>query len=157
MLYLAIIYGIILAAILGLFLVRFFRDHITDEVVIYLPKILFFLGLIFYLVSCYLSVHGLLNSDWMMFLCSIPVTLIGVAAFMCQLNQRVTMISKSKFMNRTFLGNEKEYKFSDFEDIRFNTDSMTIIMKNGKIHVESIAVKKVAFFDQLEAQRQDRS
>ena len=56
---------------------------------------------------------------------------LGVAAILCYKNQ---------FIYSTMFGNETKYYFSDIESLKQNADSMTLHLKNGKIHIESCAV-----------------
>ncbi len=65
---------------------------------------------------------------------------LGVAAILCYKNQWVEMIDDNEFIYSTMFGNETKYYFSDIESLKQNADSMTLHLKNGKIHIESCAV-----------------
>jgi len=65
---------------------------------------------------------------------------LGVAAILCYKNQWVEMIDDNEFIYSTMFGNETKYYFSDIESLKQSADSMTLHLKNGKIHIESCAV-----------------
>jgi hypothetical protein len=84
------------------------------------------------------------------FVLGVMVSLVGIAAMLCQLNQKTTMTSSSTFEYTTFLGNIREYHFSDVVGVQPHADSLTILMNSGKIHVESMAVINEDFVDRLD-------
>lgn len=64
----------------------------------------------------------------------------GSRGILCYKNQWVEMIDDNEFIYSTMFGNETKYYFSDIESLKQNADSMTLHLKNGKIHIESCAV-----------------
>ena len=49
------------------------------------------------------------------------------------------------------LGNKKSYRFADIQRLNKNNDSFTLIMKDGKVHIESCAVISSRFMKALYA------
>ena len=66
--------------------------------------------------------------------------LLGVAAILCWRNQTIRIVDDEHFEYTTFLGNKKLYAFSDIQGLRQNSDSFTLIMSTGKVHIESMAI-----------------
>lgn len=65
--------------------------------------------------------------------------LISAYALLCYKNQRIHVLSETEFQYTTFLGKKKIYKFEDIVSIKFNPDSHTLVMKKGRILIESSA------------------
>ena len=65
---------------------------------------------------------------------------LAIAAFLCYKNQRIYIISDEEFQYSTFTGKKTVYKFSDIKGLRRNSDSMTLFVADGKVHIESAAV-----------------
>ena len=75
----------------------------------------------------------------------------GASAVLCWLNQSAWMISDSTFIYQTMFGRKIEYRFSDIRDLKYGNDSMTLILENGKVHIESCAVKSERFVNAINA------
>ena len=67
-------------------------------------------------------------------------TVMGIFALLCWRNQTIHVISDEEFTYTTMFGNTKTYAFSDIQGLRRNQDSMTLFVKNEKVHIESMAV-----------------
>ena len=50
------------------------------------------------------------------------------------------MFENDTFEYTTFLGNKKVYSFNEINGIRYNNDSMTLFIGDGKVHIESTAI-----------------
>lgn len=68
------------------------------------------------------------------------LVLFGVVALMCWKNQKVHIISDESFTYTTFLGRTEIYRFDEIVGLKRNSDSMTLLLKYGKVHIESMAV-----------------
>lgn len=68
------------------------------------------------------------------------LAVFAVSAFMCWKNQKIRILSQDEFEYTTFLGNAHTYRFDDIAGLKRNKDSMTLLLKNGKVHIESMAV-----------------
>ena len=85
-------------------------------------------------------------SDPALFLIAAAVCLIlGIAAILCWKNQWVEMLSDEEFIYRNMFGKQTTYRVSQIRDIRRGADSMTLILENGKVHIENCAVLSERF------------
>ncbi|MGI6013220.1 MAG: hypothetical protein ACOX7K_02900 [Oscillospiraceae bacterium] len=148
--YFAIGWLAVIVVSLVFFCMKFGATKISEKDVIYLPKFLFYFGCFLHLIGGALSVVFLYKMNGIVFVMGVMVSLVGVAAMLCQLNQKTTMTSSSTFEYTTFLGNTREYHFSDVVGIKLHNDSLTILMTSGKIHVESMAVINEDFVDRID-------
>ena len=82
---------------------------------------------------------------------------LGAAAVLCWKNQTIRIISDSTFVYTTFLGRQHEYRFSQIEGLRQNSDSMTLFVGGGKVHIESCARLTQRLLDKLEAHLPDEA
>lgn len=73
------------------------------------------------------------------FLC-VTFIVTGVAAILYWRNQTVEILSPDTFRYTNPLGRQKIYRFADIQGVKRNKDSMTLILTNGKVPVESIAI-----------------
>ncbi len=76
---------------------------------------------------------------------------LGIAAWLCWKNQTIKIIDDEKFEYTTFLGKTIVYHFSDIKDLRVNQDSLTLILTNGKVHIESMVHMSEALYNKIEA------
>ncbi len=74
---------------------------------------------------------------------------LGAAAVLCWKNQGAVIADEESFIYTTMFGTEKRYRFSDIREIQQNTDSLTLILSNGKVHIESCAVMSERFMNAL--------
>lgn len=65
---------------------------------------------------------------------------LGTLAIMCWKNQTAEMLNDEEFVYTTFLGNSYTLRFDDILALRANHDSMTLILKDRKVHIESSAI-----------------
>lgn len=77
------------------------------------------------------------------------VVLFGIAALMCWKNQKVYIISEEEFTYTTFLGRTYTYRFDEIEALKRNRDSLTLVLKYGKVHIESMAVMSDRFKEKI--------
>ena len=68
------------------------------------------------------------------------LVIFAAAAFMCWKNQKIRILSQDEFEYTTFLGRSFTYRFDDIVGLKRNKDSMTLLLQNGKVHIESMAV-----------------
>ena len=74
---------------------------------------------------------------------------LGLAAFLCWKNQKIKIISNDTFVYRTFLGNEHTYRFDQIRGLIPRQDSCTLLMENGKIHMERCAILTKRLSDRI--------
>lgn len=116
---------------------------------VYLPNWLFVFGNIMLMIGLVLVIMAYKNGYMFILYAMIP-NVIGVLAIFCWNNQWITMTDDDNFIYSTMFGNKKEYRFSDIVSLKNNTDSITLIMKEGKVHIESCAKRSDRFNKALE-------
>lgn len=106
----------------------------------YLPSFLLAFGIALILAAIGLTVGFVCT--WQIILIALAAVslVLGVAAIMCWRNQTIRMIDDDHFEYTTFLGNKKQYAFSDIQKLIRNSDSFTLVMTTGKVHIESMAI-----------------
>ena len=45
----------------------------------------------------------------------------------------------------------RQYRFSDIKEVRINQDSWTLILTNGKVHIESMVCMSETLYNKIEA------
>lgn len=118
----------------------------------YLPLWLLIFGLL--LVACGVGcgVYALVSFT-VGFVIAAPICLIlGITAILCWRNQKITILSDETFEYSTFLGKKTVYRFDEIKGIRKNSDSMTMFVGDGKVHIESAAVMTKALTERLNRQ-----
>ena len=85
-------------------------------------------------------------ADPVLFLIAAAACLLtGAAAILCWRNQWVQMISDEEFVYSTMFGRQTTYHVSQIRDLKRGADSMTLILENGKVHIENCAVLSERF------------
>ncbi|MBQ9747455.1 MAG: hypothetical protein IJV98_01605 [Clostridia bacterium] len=82
---------------------------------------------------------------------SVICGVLGVVAILCWRNQTVRILSDSTFEYSTFLGKKTVYTFSEIKGLRRNSDSCTLFVGEGKVHIESCAIMTSRFLEKLDA------
>ncbi len=75
---------------------------------------------------------------------------LGIAAYLCWKNQKINIIDENTFEYTTFLGKKTIYKFSDIKEMRVNSDSYTLFVGDGKVHIESCARISKELLDKID-------
>ena len=106
----------------------------------YLPMWLLAFGLVLLVaaIGCVIGFIASFSIGWI--IAAVICALIGVAAVMCWKNQTIRVIDEETFEYTTFLGNKKVYSFSDIHGLKVSSDSMTLFVGDGKVHIESSAL-----------------
>ena len=68
------------------------------------------------------------------------LALSGVAVILYWKNQTIRMLSDDCFDYNTFLGKKTVYRFADIKELKKNGDSLTLLVADGKVHIESCAI-----------------
>lgn len=106
----------------------------------YLPLWLLAFGIVLILCGSGLAGYNFVNFSIGAVCGAIFLILLGVAAILCWKNQTILILPGDYFEYTTFLGNKKVYRFSDIIGLKSNNDSMTLLLKDGKVHIESCAI-----------------
>lgn len=116
--------------------VRGEEEHPSD---MYLPEKLLSISLVFCAASAIAFVIGLTKgSSW--YLGAAAALALGVSAFLCWRNQKIDILNDEEFSYTTMFGKRILYRFDDIVALRKNKDSYTLVLKTGKVHIESMAV-----------------
>ncbi len=65
---------------------------------------------------------------------------LGIAAILCWKNQWIEVIDDHSFVYSTMFGKQTKYHTSQIVELKQNPDSMTLVLDNGKVHIESCAI-----------------
>jgi hypothetical protein len=115
----------------------------------YLPVWLNVFGFILDAGAVALLVIAIRTAEWPLLLVTAAAGGLGIAAHMCWKNQTVRILDENTFEYTTFTGKTTRYSFSEIEDLRWNTDSMTLFVGSGKVHIESIAFVSKELSDKI--------
>lgn len=107
----------------------------------FLPAWIFAMGLLFAAFGGILgTVLAILRLPVPLTLLAAALVLLGVAALLCWKNQTIRMLPNDTFMYSTFLGNKTIYRFDEIKGIKRGSDSITLFVGEGKVHIESAAI-----------------
>lgn len=82
---------------------------------------------------------------------------IFIAAILCWKNQWVVMLDDDVFIYSTMFGRKKRYYFSEIQDLKQHDDSQTLVLQNGKVHIERCAILSEQFINAINSRLQDIS
>ena len=116
----------------------------------FLPDILKYFGFFLDAVAIVFLVATFITQIWGLIIGALICGGLGVAAWLCWKNQTVRIIDEDSFEYTTFLGKTTVYNFSDIKALRVNQDSMTLILTNGKVHIESMVHMSQALVDKID-------
>lgn len=83
--------------------------------------------------------------------------ILGISALLCWKNQTIRMLSDDSFEYTTFLGNKREYRFSEIVGLKTNNDSMTLSVGNEKVHIESCAILTERLVERINQELSEKS
>lgn len=119
----------------------------------FLPAWLFVMGLLLCIFGTIVGiVFAVLQISTLMIALAAVMVLLGVAVFLCWKNQTIRMLPNDAFEYSTFLGKKTTYRFGDIKGLKKNTDSMTLFVADGKVHIESIAIVTDRLSDRINKQ-----
>ena len=106
----------------------------------FLPDRILAMGLVLNCVGLAFAVAFCIGFKIAWLLIAVGLILFGVAALLCWRNQTIRVIDDKSFEYSTFLGKKTVYYFDEIKSLRKNSDSMTLFVGRGKVHIESCAV-----------------
>ena len=122
----------------------------------FLPAWLFVMGLLLSMFGAIVGiVFAVLQISTLIIVLAAGMSLLGVAAILCWKNQTIRMLPNDTFEYSTFWGNKIIYRFSDIKGLKKNTDSMTLFVAEGKVHIESIAILTDRLSDPINKQLEE--
>ena len=123
----------------------------TPRADMFLPDFLKYFGFFLDAVAGVFLVVMFITQIWGLIIGVLLCGGLGIAAWLCWKNQTIRIIDDDTFEYTTFLGKNTVYHFSDIKGVRTNPDSLTLILANGKVHIESMACMSDTLFDKIEA------
>lgn len=147
---LSIIWLFVAAAAFVLMLIKCVKTKPDASYAVYFPKTLFFASSVFYFLGMLLGFGTLRVSNINGFALGCFLLIIGLVLMLKQINQKVILIDENRFASYNMFAKKAEYSFSDYLDFSKAKDgSAELIMKNGKIKIETMTVKDEVFFKKL--------
>ena len=104
----------------------------------FLPDKLKYLGIFLDVVALALFVATFITQNWLLIIGVLLAGGLGISAWLCYKNQTIKIIDDDRFEYTTFLGKTIIYNFSDIKELRPSRDSLTLILTNGNVHIESM-------------------
>ena len=117
----------------------------------FLPDFLHYFGLFLDAAELAFLVAMFATKNWGLIIGVIICGALGLAAWLCWKNQTIRIIDDDTFEYTTFLGKKTVYRFSDIKELRTNPDSLTLILTNGKVHIESMAHMSETLYNKINA------
>ncbi len=121
----------------------------TPRADMFLPDFLKYFGFFLDAVAGAFLVAMFVTQIWGLIIGVILCGGLGIAAWLCWKNQTIRIIDDDTFEYTTFLGKTTIYHFSDIKNLRTNQDSLTLILTNGKVHIESMVCMSETLLDKI--------
>lgn len=107
----------------------------------FLPAWWFVMGLLSCMFGAIVGiVFAVLQISALMTVLAAVMVFLGVAVLLCWKNKTIRMLPNDTFEYSTFWGKKSIYRFNDIKGLKKNTDSVTLLVADGKVHIESIAI-----------------
>lgn len=120
------------------------------------PRVLA-IGVVVFLLGVGLGVYGIVAWNLIAAGGGVACIVLGIGAYMCWHNQKIFMITDELFCYRTFLGNDHEYRFSQIQKAIQNSDSITLVMETGKVHIESSAILSPRLVERIDRELEKKA
>lgn len=117
----------------------------------FLPDFLKYFGIFLDALAVVFLITTFITQLWGLIIGVLLCGGLGIAAWLCWKNQTIKIIDDDTFEYTTFWGKTTVYHFSDIKQLRTNQDSFTLILTNGKVHIESIVCMSKTLYDKIEA------
>ena len=105
---------------------------------LYLPVWIYAFGIVLILGALVFLYFGMKNSY--LFIGTALCLGLGISAILCWKNQWIEVIDDHTFVYSTMFGKHTKYHTSQVVDLKQNSDSMTLFLDSGKVHIESCAI-----------------
>lgn len=106
----------------------------------YLPIWLLSFALVLFVGGIAVGIYAVIALSIAAAVAAAVCLILGILALLCWKNQSIRMLSDDSFEYTTFLGNKREYRFSDITGLKRSSDSMTLFVGSGKVHIETCAI-----------------
>ena len=122
----------------------------------FMPASFFIMGLLFVLIGgIFEIVFVVLQISVLLIVFAAVMVFLGVALLLCWKNQTIRMVSDDAFEYSTFLGNKTIYYFNQIKGMKINSDSATLFVADGKVHIDSVAVVTERLEDRINKQLEE--
>ena len=145
----AFVAAVVSAALLIYFIVHIVRDPGDAKYAVHIPRWLFFFGMAVYIAGAAVCIAMLAVGKFFVAIPGFGCMLFGAAAMLCQLDQKVVSAGEGIYIYSTMFGKKKRFNISDFVSMKRNSDSLTLKFKNGKMHIDNLAVISDGFRESL--------
>ena len=129
-----------------------FKPHecqATPRADMFLPDFLKHFGFFLDVLAVVFLVATFITQIWALIIVVLLFGGLGIAAWLCWKNQTIRIIGDDRFEYTTFLGKTIVYHFSDIKQLRVNRDSLTLVLTNGKVHIESMVYMSEALYNKI--------
>ncbi len=116
----------------------------------FLPDFLKYFGVFLDVVAIAFLVATFITHIWGLIIGVLLCGGLGIAAWLCWKNQTIKIVGEDHFEYTTFLGKTTVYRFSDIKELRTNQDSWTLILTNGKVHIESMVYMSEILYNKID-------
>lgn len=106
----------------------------------FLPDKLLAMALVFLAGGSACALFAVFSFATWAIVCAVLGIVLGIFALLCWKNQTIHVISDEQFTYTTMFGNTRTYSFSDIQGLQRNSDSLTLLVANDKVHIESMAI-----------------
>ena len=117
----------------------------------YLPDWVKWLGVFVDVLAVALLILVVTTKIWEAIILSALFGGLGVAAYLCWRNQKIVILDDKTFEYTTFLGKTTRYDFRDIKQLKPNSDSLTLFVGDGKVHIESCVNISVDLLEKIDA------
>lgn len=115
----------------------------------YLPIWLLAFAVVLLVGGVAIAIYAIVSLSVEWAICALVCIALGALALLCWKNQAIRMLSNDSFEYTTFLGNKKIYRFSEIVGLKRSSDSMTLLVGNEKVHIESCAILTERLVDRI--------
>ena len=121
----------------------------TPRADMFLPDFLKYFGFFLDAAAVAFLAVMFIKQFWVLIIGAVLCGGLGIAAWLCWKNQTIKIIGEDQFEYTTFLGKTTVYRFSDIKELRANQDSFTLILTNGKVHIESMVSMSETLYNKI--------
>jgi hypothetical protein len=116
-----------------------------------LPDYVKWFGVFLDVLAVALLIVAVSTKVWAFIILSVIFGGLGVAAYLCWKNQKIVIIDDKTFEYTTFLGKTMRYDFSEIKRLKPNSDSLTLFVGDGKVHIESCVNISAELLEKIDA------
>ncbi len=123
-------------------------EHPAD---MFLPEKLLAMALVFLISAAAALAAAVVMELPLLYPAAAAALTLGASAFLCWRNQKICMLSDETFAYTTMFGRTTVHRFEDIVALKKKNDSFTLILKTGKVHIESMAILSDRLIQRIDA------